>query len=425
MKNVVFYMIGLPFFTFAQIISTCGGGFLEKQNDQLILHVEGTPYEMGYQHGALLKENILWNIQLFLERKNPAAGDDPEIRKRVKNFHESLPQVISYIPQSYMEEIQGLADGSGAAFQQVLMLNLFPEMFHCLGLAVNNDLTMDGTLYHVRALDYAVGDGLQQTNVLIIAKPKEEHAFVNVAYAGFIGSVTGMNEKKISVGEIGGKGYGSWDGLPMPFLLREVLQKASGLSQAREIMQNTPRTCEYFYVIGDGNDNSSFGAYATNAQITFIESGTSYGLIIPKDIAVKYSKDNKMVFTDYRLLQNTEMQTCIYDAKSSEPLGILFNQPDHLIGITGFSGPERYPILMQRIEEVKGFINPESLQEIIKAPVGRESNLHNAIFHPSSLDFWISHASLNKDPAYSQPYQKFNFVQLIKQKVPEGADEVR
>ena len=38
---------------------------------------------------------------------------------------------------------------------------------------------------------------------------------VNVSYAGFIGSVTGMNEKQVAIGEMGGGGQGKWDGTPM------------------------------------------------------------------------------------------------------------------------------------------------------------------------------------------------------------------
>ncbi|MDP7254431.1 MAG: peptidase C45, partial [Planctomycetota bacterium] len=36
----------------------CGKGFVETVNGCTVLHLKGTPYEMGFQHGALLEEDV-------------------------------------------------------------------------------------------------------------------------------------------------------------------------------------------------------------------------------------------------------------------------------------------------------------------------------------------------------------------------------
>ena len=82
--------------------------------------------------------------------------------------------------------------------------NFLPELFHCSGFAVMNSATTDGTLYHGRVLDYKCDWHLQDHAVLIVAEPDGGIPFVNVTYAGFIGSVTGMNVKHVSIGEMGG-----------------------------------------------------------------------------------------------------------------------------------------------------------------------------------------------------------------------------
>jgi hypothetical protein len=51
-----------------------------------------------------------------------------------------------------------------------------------------NAATADGTLYHGRVLDYGVDLRLQEHAVLIVAEPTGGIPFVNVSYAGFIGS---------------------------------------------------------------------------------------------------------------------------------------------------------------------------------------------------------------------------------------------
>ena len=179
---------------FAKVISTEGDGYLEETNGQYVLRLKGTPYEMGYQHGKLLKETIQQNVGQFID-KPPAGGED-----KTKEFLRNLPQIKNHIPLSLIEEMKGVAEGSDIPFEKILILNLFPEMFHCSGITVNGEATLNGSLYHVRVLDYSIGKSIQKSAVLIIAEPKDKLPFANVSYAGFIGSVTGMNAAHIAIG---------------------------------------------------------------------------------------------------------------------------------------------------------------------------------------------------------------------------------
>src|SRR5262249_44423065 len=148
---------------------------------------------------------------------------------------DNFQSIIKFIPQDFHEELRGLADGAQIPYEKILLLNLFPEMFHCMGFTVQGKATKKGELYHVRVLDYAMGQGLQKTVVILIVQPEGKNSFLNVSYAGFIGSVTGMNEQHIALGEIGGKGYGDYEGLPMAFLLRKILEQANNLDDVKEL----------------------------------------------------------------------------------------------------------------------------------------------------------------------------------------------
>ena len=110
--------------------------------------------------------------------------------------------------------------------QDIIVANFIPELFHCSGFALSGSATKDGTLYHGRILDYGCDWRLQEHAVLTVAEPRGKIPFVNVTYAGFVGSVTGMNAERISIGEMGGRGMGHWDGVPMAFLVRMVLEEA-------------------------------------------------------------------------------------------------------------------------------------------------------------------------------------------------------
>ena len=337
-----------------------------------ILYLRGTPYERGLQQGKLLKDQIQHNIEVYIDQQEFEDND------RILAFQKQLPQLLNHVPQKYLEEIQGIADGSSLSFQKLLTLNLFPELFHCTGLTVTGEMTENASLYHVRILDYKIGKNLQESAVLMIVEPNEGIPYLNVSYAGFVGTVTGMNEQKIAIGEIGGQGYGSWNGMPMSFLLREVLERATNLEEAKQILSSTPRTCEYFYIVSDGKTNDSFAMLTTADHLQEIEPGTNYHI---KDLC------------------NT--------------VSLEFNQPPESLILTGFSRPERYAVLQERLLQYRSKIDEKVLQEVIKPPIADEDNLHTVIFHPSTLRAWVAHAGPANEPAYTQPYTLYSLSQIL------------
>ena len=62
----------------------------------------------------------------------------------------------------------------------------------------------------------------------------------SAGYAGFIGTVTAMNERGLAIGEMGGRGEGQWDGMPMSFLLRDVMERAATVDEALAILRDSP-----------------------------------------------------------------------------------------------------------------------------------------------------------------------------------------
>ena len=411
MYRAALFFLAVFFFSFLhsdELIYRIGKGTLEESSQGMILRLEGRPYERGVQHGTLLKEKIQENLAGFID--SPDLAQSP----RVEAFHAHLSTLLNFIPPHYLEEMRGVAYGADVPFEKILMLNLFPEMFHCIGITAQNEATFDGALYHVRVLDYGVAKNLQGSAILMVVKPEEKHAFVSVGYAGFIGSVTGMNEKKIAMGEIGGDGYGHWNGVPMAFLIREILENAGSLEEAKTLLNEMPRTCEYYYVISDGNQEKAVGVYATASQLHFIESGTSYALMAPHDLPKNYGKngvDDKFFMKSFSPT-HSEFQSRFHDDEGT--LIALFNrQPENCVVLRGFGYAERYPIVAERIRDLYGKIDAETLQDIIKYPATNETNLHNAIFRPSTLDLWVSHAGGDGAPASEQPYAAFNLNDLL------------
>ena len=349
----------------SKVLKREGKGFLEEIEGNLVLHVEGTPYEMGYQHGVLLRDKVRDTAEIvvygvgFYDTLTSGVWFPNKLRSIYRRLE-------PHIPEKYKEEMKGLAEGAGLDLEMVQLANIMPEFFHCSGVVLFGKSSGDVNIYHGRILDYMVGVGFQDRAVVIVARPSKGYAFVNVGYAGFIGSVSGMNEKRIAFGEIGGKGEGDWDGIPMSFLMRRGLEEASTLKEAVRIFEEAPRTCEYYYVISDGRDHDARGIWATPDKFETISPGEAHELL-------------------------------------PEPV------PDALL----LSAGDRYRKLVERVKENYGKIDGEKMIEIMKRPVAMRSNLHSCIFIPNRLEFWVANAR-GLEPACDQKFTRYSLKDLLR-----------
>ena len=349
-------------------IARCGQGWLEEINGYPVLHLKGTPYEMGWQHGTLLRERVRANAHHLLKKKGDVAlaAAGPVKLKPTHVLRLILAIQQPHVPQRYFDEMQGLADAAGMDAADVRMLNFIPELFHCSGFALMNSATKDGTLYHGRVLDYAVDWGLQDHFVLVVAEPEGRIPFVNVSYAGFVGSVTGMNREHVSIGEMGGAGLGHWDGMPMALLVREALEKADSLDRAIEVFRSTPRTCEYYYVLADGEENRAVGMEASWNRFEVIPAGKHHPRLVEP------------------------VQDCAL-----------------------LSAGDRYRELVRRVKQNHGQFTPELALRLMDRGVAMKSNLHNALFEPATTRLWVANASSDGSPAATQPYTSFQLTELL------------
>ncbi len=76
------------------------------------------------------------------------------------------------------------------------------------------------------------------------------------------------------------------------------------------------------------------------------------------------------------------------------------------------SGEDRAKTLSDKIRQNYGRIDVAKLIEIIKRPVAMNSNLHDAIFAPETLDMWFADAGADT-PACDEPYSRVNLRELI------------
>jgi hypothetical protein len=119
-------------------------GPLQKPPTRETIEVRGTPYERGLQHGTLMRSKIrsfyttLLTNSLFpyLSREQPdIASFLPEYgAERFQNGNfayelmlDSAKNIERSLGRATREELQGIADGSGLTYDQILVLNTFVD----------------------------------------------------------------------------------------------------------------------------------------------------------------------------------------------------------------------------------------------------------------------------------------------------------
>ncbi len=341
-----------------QLERQVAGGKLQYVEGQRLVTLTGTPEEIGRAHGQLLRRESQRCIDSVLYAfgtvQTVVSGD--WFRHTLDNAYARLKP---HIPADHIAETRALAVALQQPPELLETLNVFPELFHCSGFAVFDSATVDGTLYHGRVLDYMTTIGLQDCATTFIVAVDDKIPFLNVGYAGFTGSVSGMNAKAISLGEMGGRGEGQWDGVPMATLMRRAMEECSSLDEVIRLWAGNPRTCEYYYVFADGKTNAAVGVAATPETIEFVYPGDSHPLL----------------------------GTGIRDA-------------------VVLSAGSRLETLRARVTENHGSIDANKAMWLMSRPVAMESNLHNVLFVPAEGVAYVANAS-HKQPAAERPYVRF------------------
>jgi hypothetical protein len=152
-------------------------------------------------------------------------------------------------------------------------------------------------------------------------------------------------------------------------------------------LEETPRTCEYYYIFADGKTGGSLAAHATYNTLSYIHPGEMYTTSRP--IANSFD-------TEAASIAQKEPASC--------------QQPKDCLVLIRW---DNFPLLSDRLNASYGQIGLTELQEAIKEPIAHPSNLHNAIFAPETLDVWISHAGQHNEPACNMPYVHLNLSVLL------------
>jgi hypothetical protein len=240
--------------------SNLNGGWLEERDGVKILHLTGSYYDMGYQHGFLLKDEIRESMRTQLVFFEDHGFPYEKILRtgNIMNIH---------LPPEYIDEMQGMAKGADIPLEDVIVLNTMPALLNivfaeaCCEIALWGDATINGKLLHVRSWDWNLylvdpetGISLQENMILIVRTPLVGYASLSVPQnPGDIISWNGVNEKGIVIGENSCLTEDiSYQGISPAFRMRMVLDQCATGEEALAILTSN-RTCGTNFILSDAN----------------------------------------------------------------------------------------------------------------------------------------------------------------------------
>src|SRR2546422_1291280 len=237
----------------------------EGENAITVLYVTGTPYEMGYEHGRLLREQVRATIKdvetgalrlLPKAMRNSLLLTTGEKRDVVDTLVDAAWEKLRpFTPREDMQEMAGLAAGAGVPLHTIHRMHAIPDLGEtsCSALFAKDTATRDGHVYQLRILDYGANFNLHKRPLITVYRPDGANPFIDIGWVGFVGVVSGLNEKGVALSEMGfGNPPGeTLSGMPMPFLLKNVLRYADAAGEGATLIRAARRTNSYIYFIGD------------------------------------------------------------------------------------------------------------------------------------------------------------------------------
>ncbi|HUK25225.1 MAG TPA: C45 family peptidase [Terriglobales bacterium] len=278
-----------------------------ETNGWTFVHLEGTPGEIGYQHGYLLAPEIAEALKVTeLEQVHQSHKDWNFFRDAAKNM------MWPHIDQEYRDEMQGIADGAQARgvkldlwdvvalngslewdyyvpyYNKEHGLNLaslsVPE--HCSAFVATGSYTKDGKIVIAHNNWTGYLDGERWTVIFDIV-PAKGHRILMDGFPGLIHSADdfGLNSAGIIITETTISDFWGYDpnGIPEFVRARKAMQYAGSIDDVARIME-------------DGNN----GGYANNWLIGDINTNEIADLELGlKNVTLQRKKDGYFVGSNF------------------------------------------------------------------------------------------------------------------------------
>lgn len=212
------------------------------------LILEGSPRQRGVTYGTHAADKIKGNIALYRELFRVYASMEWEDAKNKAMLFE--PAIQEYLPDA-VEEMRGLAEGSGVSYHDILALNCRSELMFalpdgCTSMIIPPASSKDGRPYIAQNWDWLM-PAEASTIILEIRQPPLP-TILTICEAGFVGGKgvngagigCGLNALSVGKGQIG---------VPLHILFRGIMNSMK-ISDSIQAVSKVTRAGSGNFVIG-------------------------------------------------------------------------------------------------------------------------------------------------------------------------------
>ncbi len=359
-------------------------------------YIEGQPFERGVIEGKLCKELQFQQETAFAEQIHRLVPSDTYLHFLgyfTRIFNRDLEDNI---PLEYKQEIYGESlyaphefDYIGEPYDRLLNYHAAHDIGHalqslalvgCTSFSAWDEFTTDSSLLVGRNFDFYVGDKFSENKIVLFCKPTEGNKFAMITWAGFMGCVSGMNDKGITVTINAAKSdIPTGSATPISLLAREILQYSSTIEDAYAIAKKRKTFVSESLMIGSGSEH----------QTALIEKS-------PYKTALFKTGKHEILCTNH------------YQSDSFK------NDKNNIVNIATSASKYRYDRLVELLKD-NPKLDYQSAANILRDQkgkggknigMGNEKAMnqliahHSVIFQPEKKRFWVS----------TQPYQLGEYI---------------
>jgi predicted choloylglycine hydrolase len=301
-----------------------GGGHLVVHEGVPILHLHGTPEEMGIQEGRLVG-------RLFRELRRTYLADF--LGEEYESYRNVAQPFTTLMPPPHLEELQGFARGAREPLAEVVLANTFLDLSRaarCSALVAHGEAAKDGALLFARNLDFPDLGVAHKASLVKVYHPAGGRAFLSIGWPGMIGVTSGMNDAGLCVATlISLSEAGVESGEPYTMMNRRILEQCSTPEQAVKLVQATTRTCANSLVVA-GQDGAALVIEFTAAKVAVRRPDR--GVLVatnmfrskehvpqPTQICERFIRLERLAAASYGKLDLTELETILRAVGQQSP----------------------------------------------------------------------------------------------------------
>jgi hypothetical protein len=223
-----------------------------------VVHLSGTPAEMGTQMGQICGDDLRYLVDANLKKI-------PWIARDLKGSVEKARRHAAGIPASQMEELRATAKAANVEEDWLLVaanvIEVVEEARMCAAVAAWGGATPAKETVVGRNLDWQDIGKLHERGLIVVRHPDQGHTFISCGFPGLPGVLTGMNDAGLFMGDLvlfaKGAPAPADAGIPVMSLQRLALETCANAKEAVARVEAGPRTVPQNYIVCD-RDGAAF-----------------------------------------------------------------------------------------------------------------------------------------------------------------------